>query len=90
MSYESEFASKYKRLPLGTTVNPLLAATIRQTHFTLGDDKANPYQTVSSMNFKAHDLDAAYAKPAPNKNFTSSFQIGMNDRPLHVTESQLM
>ena len=87
--YETESMSNLHKHPLVTTKNPLLAVQIRQTHFTLGDVKKPSYQTVYAMNLKPHNLADAYTKQAPNKNFTASFQIGMNDHRTHVTESQM-
>ena len=90
IAYESEFMSKYKRHPLSYDKDPVFGAHIRCSHFALGDGKTTSYESVYAMNSRAHDLADAYVKPAPNKNFTSSFNVGLNDRPLHVTESQLM
>ena len=90
LSYESEFRYAYKPYKVDIEKNPHLATLIRQSHFTLGTSSENPYTSVYESTLKPHDLKEAYVAPAPNKNFISSFKIGLNDQNLYMTESQLM
>ena len=90
LSYESEFTHEYKPYNVEHDKNPYLAAMIRQSHFTLGNSTENPYRSVYETTLKPFDLREAYVAPAPNKNFTSSFNVGLHDRPFHMTEAQLM
>ena len=82
--------AKYKRHPLSTGRDPRFGVHTRRSHFELGDGKTMSYQSVYAVNSQPHNLAEAYVKPAPNKNFTSSFKVGLNEQPLHATEAQLM
>lgn len=80
----------YKPYKVDIEKNPQLASLIRQSHFSLGADTGNSYSSVYETTYRPFDLNDAYVAPAPNKNFSSSFQVGLNDQNLHMTESQIM
>eukprot|EP00826_Nyctotherus_ovalis_P001536 TRINITY_DN1024_c0_g1_i1.p2 TRINITY_DN1024_c0_g1~~TRINITY_DN1024_c0_g1_i1.p2 ORF type:complete len:217 (-),score=63.99 TRINITY_DN1024_c0_g1_i1:137-787(-) len=81
---------EYKPYKVDIEKNPQLASLIRQSHFALGDSTENPYTSVYENTYRPFDLKDAYVSPAPNKNFVSSFDIGLNDQNLHMTEAQRM
>ena len=89
-SYATEAASHFKHQSAVVERDPHLASVIRQTHFTLGISNENPYQTVNESALKPYDLSQTNVQPASNKNFIASFKVGMNDRPMHLTEAQVM
>ncbi len=89
-NYETEASGNFRPFTTRTERDPYLAATIRQTHFSMGNLKKQSYQSVYLNTMRPYNLAEAYVQQMPNRTFLSCFQIGMNDRPLHATESQLM
>ncbi len=89
-TYETEASAHFKHHHVENEKNPYLASLIRQSHFALGTSKDNPYQTMYQSTLKPYDLSKTNVKPAPNKNFVASFQVGLNDQPFHLSEAQLM
>eukprot|EP01022_Parablepharisma_sp_SALTPOND_P008757 TRINITY_DN136853_c1_g1_i1.p1 TRINITY_DN136853_c1_g1~~TRINITY_DN136853_c1_g1_i1.p1 ORF type:complete len:299 (-),score=11.71 TRINITY_DN136853_c1_g1_i1:66-887(-) len=88
--YETSTSANYRQHYVQTEKNPHSAALIGQTHFSLGGDKANSYQTMYEATMKPYDLSKTNVNPAPNKNFVASFHIGLNNQPFHLSEAQIM